>query len=199
MNDSPKDAADYRHQNDNRKFKAVCDDQFFFDLHQWHRYASGMHPSKRLPVLLSAFALAACSSTSVPAPIVEKPHSKPKTIPSTHKSTGASTGISLNELFQLQQSGNVLIYDVRVPYFYQIDHIPGAVNWPYTDYAAQIETRDIEIQKALQSGKKVVVYCFNFGCPEARGVAHKLSRRDYKVSVLSVGIDSWRMAGLPME
>lgn len=149
--------------------------------------------------LLFAMGAASCSRPPAPAPVVEKPHSKPKTIPSTHKSTGDTTGIGLDELFKLQQSGNVLIYDVRVPYFYQIDHIPGSVNWPYTDYAAQIEARDIEIQKALQSGKKVVVYCFNFGCPEARGVAHKLSRRDYKVSVLSVGIDSWRSAGLPVE
>ncbi len=148
---------------------------------------------------LFAFGMASCSPPPAPVLVAEKPHSKPKTIPSTHKSTGESTGIGLDELFKLQQSGNVLIYDARVPYFYQIDHIPGAINWPYTDYATQIEARDIEIQKALQSGKKVVVYCFNLGCPEARGVAHKLSRRDYQVSVLGVGIDSWRAAGLPME
>ncbi|MEO5713909.1 MAG: rhodanese-like domain-containing protein [Luteolibacter sp.] len=154
---------------------------------------------KWLPLLFCSLGVLACAPAPSPAPVIEKPHSKPKTIPSTHKSTGESTGIGLDELFQLQQADKVLIYDVRVPYFYQIDHIPGAVNWPYTDYAAQVEARDIEIQKALESGKKVAVYCFNLGCPEARGVAHKLARRDYKVSVLSVGIDSWRSAGLPME
>jgi len=154
---------------------------------------------KWLPLLFCSLGVFACAPAPTTAPLIEKPHSKPKTIPSTHKSTGESTSIGLDELFQLQQAGKVLIYDVRVPYFYQIDHIPGAINWPYTDYAAQVESRDIEIQKALQSGKKVAVYCFNLGCPEARGVAHKLARRDYKVSVLSVGIDSWRSAGLPME
>ncbi len=154
---------------------------------------------KWLSLLFCLLGVLACAPAKDTAPVIEKLHSKPKTIPSTHKSKGESTGIGLDELFQLQQADKVLIYDVRAPYFYQIDHIPGSVNWPYTDYAAQVETRDIEIQKALQSGKKVAVYCFNLGCPEARGVAHKLARRDYKVSVLSVGIDSWRSAGLPME
>ncbi|MEO8616753.1 MAG: rhodanese-like domain-containing protein [Luteolibacter sp.] len=143
--------------------------------------------------------LTSCTPEKPAAELNEKPHSKALKIPSTHKSSGKSTAIGLNELFQLQQSGSVLIYDVRVPYFYQIDHIPGAINWPYTDYVAQIQSRDLEIQEALASGKRVVVYCFNLGCPEARGVAHKLARRDYNVSVLSLGIDSWRTAGLPME
>lgn len=105
----------------------------------------------------------------------------------------------MDEFFLAQQSGDALIYDVRTPYFYAIDHIPESINWPHTDYAAQIQSRDIEIQTALKAGKKVVIYCFNLGCPEARNVAHKLARRDYQISVFSAGIDSWREAGLPME
>ncbi len=153
----------------------------------------------RILGLLGIIYLNSCAPEQAAAKAIEKPHSKALKVSSTHKSIGKSTSIGLDELFQLQQSGKVLIYDVRVPYFYQIDHIPGAINWPYTDYMAEIQSRDLEIQAALASGKKVVVYCFNFGCPEARGVAHKLARRDYKISVLSLGIDSWRAAGLPME
>ncbi len=153
----------------------------------------------RILGLLGIICLNSCTPEEPVTKAIEKPHSKALKVSSTHKSIGKSSSIGLEELFQLQQSGKVLIYDVRVPYFYQIDHIPGAINWPYTDYIAQIQSRDLEIQTALASGKKVVVYCFNFGCPEARGVAHKLARRDYKISVLSLGIDSWRAAGLPME
>lgn len=143
--------------------------------------------------------LASCA-TPPPAPIKpEKPHPKPQKIPATHQSVGKSTGIGLEEFFALQQSGEVLIYDVRVPYFYEIDHIPGAINWPHTEYAAQIQARDLEIQKALNSGKRVVVYCFNLGCAEGRNVAHKLARRDYNVSVFNAGIDHWRSSGLPLE
>jgi hypothetical protein len=165
---------------------------------QGDRYPSIMFFLKWLPLVFCSLGIFACAPAPT-APAIQKTHSKPKFIPSTHTSKGESTGIGLDGLFQLQQQGNVLIYDVRVPYFYQIDRIPGDVNWPYTDYAAQVQARDIEIQKALQSEKKIVVYCFNLGCPEARGVAHKLARRDYPVSVLSMGIDSWRSAGLPME
>lgn len=140
----------------------------------------------------------ACTPPAPPtAP--EKPVAKPRKIPATYVSKGKSTGIGLDEFFALQQSGNALIYDVRVPYFYGIDHIPGAINWPHNEFDAQIEARDEEITQALKSGKRVVFYCFNLGCPEARGVARKVARRDHNVSVLGTGIDGWRNAGLPVE
>ncbi len=155
---------------------------------------------KWAPLALCTLAIVSCVPAPAPPPLADgKPVSKPKLIPSTYKSKGAATSIGLDELFQLQQADKALIYDVRVPYFYQIDHIPGAINWPYTDYAAQVEARDIEIQNALKAGKTIVVYCFNLGCPEARGVGRKLARRDYQISIFSMGIDSWRSAGLPLE
>lgn len=129
----------------------------------------------------------------------EPPKSKPVKIPVGTEEKGKSTGLGLDDFYPLQQSGDALIYDVRVPYFYNIDHIPGAVSWPYTKYDEEIQQRDIEIQKARNAGKPVVLYCFNIGCPEARNVAKKLTRRGYDVSVLTMGIDSWRDAGLPMD
>lgn len=128
-----------------------------------------------------------------------EPHSKPVKMPPTNRKLGASESIDLEELFGIQQSGKVLIYDVRHPYFHAIDHIPGSINWPHTEYDAQVQKRDIEIQNALADGKKVVVYCFNLGCPEARNVAKKLARRDYVIHVFGSGIDTWRSAGLPLE
>ncbi|MFM2196783.1 MAG: hypothetical protein RLZZ505_215 [Verrucomicrobiota bacterium] len=149
--------------------------------------------------------LASCESqkpiTETPAasPPTVEPRSKPVKMPPTNRKLGAIESIDVEELFGLQQSGNVLIYDTRVPYFYNIDHIPASINWPHTDYDAQVQKRDIEIQKALAEGKKVVVYCFNIGCPEARNVAKKLARRDYVIHVFGAGIDTWRTAGLPLE
>ena len=192
-------------------FRKVWQNQFPFDGIRRDRYGSGMRdPKPRRPTLpphlglclLGALGMAACTPAAPPqqpVTVVEKPQSKPKKIPSTHVSTGKSTGIGMEELFQLQQSGEVLIYDVRAASFYQIDHLPGAINWPHTDYAEQIQGRDFEIQKAVNDGKRIVVYCFNLGCAEGRNVAHKLARRDYKVSVFGAGIDAWREAGLPLE
>lgn len=129
----------------------------------------------------------------------ELPKNEPVKVVVGTKEKGKSTGMGLDDFYPIQQSGNVLIYDVRTPYFYNIDHIPGAVNWPYTKYDEEIQKRDIEIQKARKTGNRVVLYCANLGCPQARGVAKKLARRGYDVSVLTMGIDSWRNAGLPME
>lgn len=127
------------------------------------------------------------------------PASKPVKIPARSEKKGKSSGMGLDELYPIQQTGNALIYDVRVPYFFNIDHIPGAVNWPHTQYEAQVSKRDLEIQKAINEGTPVVLYCFNIACSEARNVAKKLTRRGYDVSILTMGIDSWRSAGLPLE
>jgi|AntRauTorckE6833_2_1112554.scaffolds.fasta_scaffold22685_3 rhodanese-related sulfurtransferase len=158
-----------------------------------------------LPVVaiaVTVFSLPSCADRPLVAPqereIVE-PHSKPLKPKPRLNPLGESEGISLEEFFPLQQSGDALIYDVRTPYFYRIDHIPGAINWPHTAYLDQVQERDIEIQKALNSGKKVVLYCFSLMCSEARNVAKKLARRGYDVHVFTMGIDSWRDAGLPVE
>lgn len=153
-------------------------------------------------LLVCTMAFASCASPEAKPP--EKPQeleikSKPLKMPPRVKKLGKSTGMSIEDFYALQQSGEVLIYDVRVPYFYSIDHIPGAINWPYDKYEEQVQMRDIEIQKAQAVGKKVVLYCFSITCAEARNVAKKLSRRDYEVYVLTMGIDSWRDAGLPLE
>ncbi|QTN31714.1 rhodanese-like domain-containing protein [Akkermansiaceae bacterium] len=152
--------------------------------------------------LLAAVCAASVSCSEVaPAPptSVGEPKAKPVKMPPTNRKLGSSRGIALDEFFALQQAGAALVYDVRVAYFYAKDHIPGAVNWPYTEYDAQVQKRDLEIQRALNDGKKVVLYCFNSGCPEARNVAKKLARRDYDILVFGAGIDTWREAGLPVE
>ena len=152
--------------------------------------------------LMSVMVFASCAKPETKPS--EKPHkveikSKPVKMPPKLKKLGKSTGMGIDEFYVLQQSGDVLIYDVRVPYFYAIDHIPGSLNWPHDQYDKQVQARDIEIQKAQAAGKKVVLYCFGLTCAEARNVARKLAFRDYEVYVLTMGIDSWREAGLPLE
>jgi rhodanese-related sulfurtransferase len=162
-------------------------------------------PSSALFFALAATLPVSCQTGTPPeqTPVVSapttEPQSKPVKMPPTIRKLGASESIDVEELFAIQQSGKALIYDVRHPYFHAIDHIPGSINWPHTEYDAQVQLRDIEIQKALADGKKVVVYCFNLLCPEARNVAKKLARRDYVIHVFGSGIDTWRTAGLPLE
>jgi rhodanese-related sulfurtransferase len=155
-----------------------------------------------LAMSVGTFSLPSCAGDPPPGPEKAEPappQSKPVRMPPTNRKLGNNEGIGIDEFFALQQSGNVLIYDVRTAYFHGIDHIPGSVNWPYAEYDAQVQKRDTEIQEALSAGKKVVLYCFNLGCPEARNVAKKLARRDYGIHVFGAGIDSWREAGLPLQ
>ncbi len=146
-------------------------------------------------------AFASCAKPQ-PKP-TEKPQeveikSKPLETAPQLKKAGKSTGMGIDEFYTLQQSGEALIYDVRVPYFYAIDHIPGSINWPHDKFEDQVEMRDIEIKKAQAAGKKVVFYCFGLTCAEARNVAKKVAKRGHEVYVFTMGINAWRDAGLPL-
>ena len=156
---------------------------------------------RKIEILCLAIITASCAEKP---PLVETPVKEPEARKTQSVSNspgrvakGRSSGIGLDAFYPLQQSGDVLIYDVRVPYFYNIDHIPGALNWPHDQFDAQLRMRDLEIRDARNSGKPVVVYCTSLLCAEARNVAKKIARRGYDVSVLTMGIDSWRDAGLP--
>lgn len=156
---------------------------------------------KRFMLLACVAAVGSCADPR-PEVVVEAnqlPQKKPVKMPPTNRKLGSVESIAMDDFFAAQQTDKLLIYDVRVPYFYAIDHIPGALNWPYTEYDAQVQKRDIEIEEAIKAGKQVVLYCFHLGCPEARNVAKKLARRDYDVRVLSAGMDGWREIGLPVE
>ncbi len=153
-------------------------------------------------LLVCALAFVSCAKPETkPTEVVKEAEikSKPLKTPPRVKKLGKSTGMGIEEFYTLQQSGDVLIYDVRVPYFYAIDHIPGAINWPHDKYEEQVQMRDIEIQKAQAAGKKVVFYCFGITCTEARNVTQKVARRDYEIYVFTMGINAWREAGLPLE
>ncbi|MGJ8633062.1 MAG: rhodanese-like domain-containing protein [Luteolibacter sp.] len=165
--------------------------------------------------LLGFGGMVSCASDPSPAPevVAVKPEvevqpkaekktelqSKPVEIPRGSVKKGKVTGMGVDELFPLQQTGEVLLYDVRDHYFYGIDHIPGSVNWPSKQYEEQVQRRDLEIEAAQAEGKKVVFYCTNLGCPEARKIAAKVKQRGYDIYVLTMGIDSWRKAELPLE
>ncbi|MES2920850.1 MAG: rhodanese-like domain-containing protein [Verrucomicrobiota bacterium] len=154
---------------------------------------------KLLPLALAA-GLASCAQPVSEAP-VKKAEPPP---PAKHKAVGMNqrgkvTSISLTETFALQQSGNVLIFDARPGYFYNLGHIPGAISLPKPDCDAQIVKREAEIKAAIAAGKPIVVYCTNLLCADARTVASHLAGFGYSSSVLSGGWDSWKESGLPTE
>ncbi len=113
---------------------------------------------------------------------------------------GKITSISLNDLFALQQSDRVLLYDARPGFFYGLGHLPGAISLPKSpDYDEQIVKREAEIKAALAAKKTIVVYCTNLTCPDARSLAIHLAGFGYSSSTLTGGWEAWKESGLPTE
>ena len=137
------------------------------------------------------------SAVAKPAAVAKAPApSKPALRPSER---GKTTSISMTDLFALQQSGQVLIYDARPAFFYHLGHIPGAISLPKDGGDAEIEKHQSEIKAAIAIKKPIVVYCTNFLCADARTVASHLSSYGYSSAVMGGGWDAWKEAGLPTE
>lgn len=104
---------------------------------------------------------------------------------------GEITSISFDDLFLRQESGRALVFDARLPLFYRLGHIPGAINMPLHKCNERINEMENEIKSALAEGKIIVTYCSGTTCPDARSLAQHFSERGYPVSVFSGGWDSW--------
>lgn len=167
-----------------------------------------MHPRIRPILWLAAtatIALAGCAPTpeDEPAkPPVETAAANRTVAPQSQTGRagtlpGRVTRIALGDLFALQQSGNVLIYDVRPAFFHSLGNIPGSVNWPKYAFNRQLDAREAEIRAATTAGKPVVLYCTDLACPDARNVATRLAERGHHTSVLEGGWEAWKAGGLP--
>ncbi|RYD27913.1 MAG: hypothetical protein EOP87_20405 [Verrucomicrobiaceae bacterium] len=150
-----------------------------------------------------ACAIVSCAPSKAPTPPpspAKTGESKPpakKRLPASQR--GEVSSISLAELFELQQSGNVLIYDARPSVFHREGHIPGAISVPKSVAVEAIRVRDPELKAAKAAGKRIVVYCTGILCADARTVARHLASAGYSSSTFSGGWDEWKSAGLPTE
>ncbi len=148
-----------------------------------------------------ASAIVSCAPSLAPAPSPPQPEEiKPpekKRLPASQR--GKVSSISLTKLFELQQSGNVLIYDARPSVFYREGHIPGAISVPKSVGEEAVRVRDPELKAAKAAGKPIVVYCTGVLCADARTVARYLASAGYSSSTFSGGWDEWKSAGLPTE
>jgi rhodanese-related sulfurtransferase len=145
--------------------------------------------------LLAGILLAGCTETTEPpAPAAPAP---PPSAPSrpAPKPTGKVTRIALTDFFPLQQSGAVLIYDVRPAFYHSLGHIPGSVNWPKSAFKSQLAIREGEIRAATAAGRPVVIYCTDLACPDARDVATWLAARGHHIRVLEGGWEAWKAIG----
>lgn len=152
----------------------------------------------RFPLALALLCSACQDSAPGPAPVIAGPQPKKSSAPPAPKA-GTLTAISINDLFPRQQSGNLLIYDVRPSFVTSFGTIPGAISWPRSDFNSRLPVSETEIRKARQSGKPTVIFCTDIDCPDARAVAEKLTSRGHDVTIFEGGYAEWKAAGLPTQ
>ncbi|RMF62024.1 MAG: rhodanese-like domain-containing protein [Calditrichaeota bacterium] len=111
--------------------------------------------------------------------------------------TGGATYqiISVDSAATLLNAPDVTFIDVRSKDEYAIDHVPGAISIPLTEYF-----KNPTLLNSLEPNHMYIVYCFDPGCVEGEQLSRELSTRGLnKVYYLVEGFSKWIEYGLPVE
>ncbi len=113
-------------------------------------------------------------------------------LPLMNKSDGMEIGtdpaiISIDQLKDLIEKGNVLIIDARLPEEYNVGHIPDAIN-------VSFDLLGEHVQKILQEprDRALVTYCDGPPCEKSVVLATELKSLEFtKVYVFYDGLEDW--------
>lgn len=97
--------------------------------------------------------------------------------------------VSMEELFQKLELGEVVLLDVRPRDEYQRGHIPGAISLPPTEW---------QQLPVLPKGKAVVAYCRGPFCVFADEAVTYLKSLGYQAIRLEEGFPDWKLGGFPV-
>ena len=96
------------------------------------------------------------------------------------------------------QQNDLVIFDARPHTFYQLGHIPKALNLSRNEFEKDL--RFIREKIPYLHTKKLIVYCSDSFCDDSRKVAEKLIQAGLRqVSVFEGGWAEWQEAGLVEE
>ncbi|MCF8242116.1 MAG: metalloregulator ArsR/SmtB family transcription factor [Melioribacteraceae bacterium] len=99
--------------------------------------------------------------------------------------------ISMTELSERLEKGNITLIDVRPKEEYESGHIRKAVGATLDN----IKSGKLNFPKS----KKIVAYCRGKYCVLAAEAAKYLNSKGYKVTIMKEDINSWQESGLPVE
>lgn len=103
--------------------------------------------------------------------------------------------ITLAELLQSKQIGNVTIIDTREQEFYRYGHIPNAINVP----SNELKNASSLNLLVLKNSSEIIVYCGNSACGTSFFAARKLIDCGLdNVKVYANGWGEWQSCGLPV-
>ncbi|NBC67069.1 MAG: rhodanese-like domain-containing protein [Bacteroidetes bacterium] len=87
---------------------------------------------------------------------------------------------------------SLVIVDARSKEGYEMEHIPGAISFPY-------RTMNEESTSNLDKSKTYVTYCDGIGCNASTKGALKLARLGFDVRELIGGLEWWKKDGYQTE
>ncbi|GGN04061.1 sulfurtransferase [Lentzea pudingi] len=106
--------------------------------------------------------------------------------------------ISREELKKGIDAGTLVVVDTMPAAYYEVEHLPGAVNIPGFPYEQAAELTDRYAPDVLpDKTAEIVVYCANVPCRNSELVGSRLLRLGYSnVRKYREGIEDWVGAGL---
>lgn len=97
----------------------------------------------------------------------------------------AQNAVSLGELEQMIEAGNVLLLDVRPLVEYEFGHITGAISVPMNELMANL--------KEIAKEKEIIAYCRGPFCVLADEAVKLLKEQGFQVRRLDEGYPEWKM------
>ncbi len=103
--------------------------------------------------------------------------------------------ISVDSALTLYMEGQVQFVDVRPAEEFEIDHLPGAISFPFLDYF-----RAPDRLSQLDTSRHYILYCFEPECDEAVSLAGEFTAGNFPhVALLIGGFSAWLERGYPVE
>lgn len=97
----------------------------------------------------------------------------------------AQNAVSLGELEQMIEAGNVLLLDVRPSVEYEFGHITGAISVPMNELMANL--------KEISKEKEIIAYCRGPFCVLADEAVKLLKEQGFQVRRLDEGYPEWKI------
>ncbi|MCX6220992.1 MAG: metalloregulator ArsR/SmtB family transcription factor [Bacteroidia bacterium] len=108
-----------------------------------------------------------------------------KIINRQRQDNNSQNAVSLGELEQMVEGGNVLLLDVRPTVEYEFGHITGAISIPMNELLTNL--------KEIASDKEVIAYCRGPFCVLADEAVKLLKELGYQVRRLDEGYPEWKI------
>lgn len=122
---------------------------------------------------------------------VERISSIEKIVKEFRKSQSDFEAVTINELVEKIELGNVIIIDVRPESEYKQGHIAHAISIPLEELPKRL--------KELPKRKEIVAYCRGPFCVYADKAVDVLIKSGYRAKRLDEGFPDWKSKNLPIE